>query len=511
MKKIHQLILKSYVGPFVVTFFISTFILLMQFLWKWIEDFVGKGLDWFVIVKILFYASANLVPMALPLAVLLASVMTFGNMGEHYELTALKAAGISLQKIMRSVVIFTIFISIGAFFFSNNALPYTNLKMATLLFDITHKRPELNIKQGVFNNDIEGYSIKIAHKSKTSEMMYDFMIYNHTSRQGNPDVVLADSGTIRLTKDRENMIITLYNGESYVEMKDKKRRRDKEHPHRQDKFDKQTIIFELKGFDLKETDDGLFKNNYQMLNVSQLLHAIDSLDSVIVLRVDKQAINMINGSYFRFDKRVNKKDSAAVRKDSLMKLTKGEDLPIVLDFDKIKKIQGSHKRKKALKTAIAHAERAAARAASSTKDIFEKGKWKRKHQLALFSKFTLSVACLIFFLIGAPLGAIIRKGGFGMPFLVSAILFIFYYMIMMTGEKFVREGILPAYIGSWMATGALLPLGVFLTYKATTDSALLDTDAYVNAIKKFFGKIKKMPILKRFFTPEINEYTANNK
>ena len=183
MKKVYTLILKSYIGPLVVTFFISLFILLMQFLWKWIEDFVGKGLEWYVIAEVLVYASSSLVPMALPLAVLLASVMTFGNMGEHYELTALKASGISLQKSMRPIAVLTIFISIGAFFFSNNALPYTNLKMATKLYDVTRQKPEVNIKQGIFNNDIEGYSIKVGRKSKTSNMLYDlneelaYMVY----------------------------------------------------------------------------------------------------------------------------------------------------------------------------------------------------------------------------------------------------------------------------------------------------------------------------------------------
>ena len=458
----------------------------MQFLWKWVEDFVGKGLEWTIIAEIMFYASAALVPMALPLAVLLASVMTFGNMGEHYELTAMKASGISLLKVMKPLIYLTIIISLAAFFFSNSILPYSNLKMARLLFDVTRKRPELNIKTGVFNNDIEGFSIKISEKSKNSNMMYDFMIYDHSKRVGNPEVTLADSGFLRVTDNKKYMVATLFNGRTYTEMQENKKQKHlREFPHRSDMFDKETIIFELTGFEMKESNESLFRSNYQMMNLNQLSSTIDSLSQVYNERQQKFPERLIRHNYFKIEsKQSNKKDSMKFVRDSIRKYTIVSKLTPRINTDSIYESLKPREQKQAIRTAIDESNKVMNSVKSTGKSMHDRLKWVRKHQIAWYRKFSLSFACIIFFFIGAPLGAIIRKGGFGMPFLVSIVLFMIYYVISITGEKFVKEDVLPVFIGSWLSSAVLFPLGVFVTYKASIDSALLNMEAYANFFKK---------------------------
>ena len=252
MKRLHKLVIKSFLGPFVLTFFIVMFLLLMQFLWRYIDDLVGKGLKFNIISDLLLYASSSLVPLALPLSVLLSSLMTFGGMGEHYELTALKSSGISLRRIMLPLVILTVFITMGAFAFSNYVLPVTNLKMKSLLYDVSHQRPELQITQGIFYNGIDNYSIRINRKDPETNMLYGIMIYDHTARKGNISVTIADSGYMQITSDRRNLLVTLWNGSSYSELEE-----------------------------LMRSDESIFKNAYQMLNVSQLKHATDSLSTEI--------------------------------------------------------------------------------------------------------------------------------------------------------------------------------------------------------------------------------------
>ncbi len=483
-------------GPLLITFFISIFILLMQFLWKWIEDFIGKGLEWNILVEILIYASAGLVPMALPLAVLLASVMTFGNLGENYELTAMKSAGISLLKIMSPLMILIVMIAIGAFFFSNNALPYTNMRMANVLYDVTRKRPELNIKTNVFNNDIEGYSIKIEKKNKKNNIMYDFMIYNHTKRLGNQEVVLADSGEISITNDQKHMIITLYDGHNYTEMREKKRK-DKEYPYRHDKFKEQTMIFELVGFELKRSSATLFKDNYQMMDLTQLTYSIDSLSESYNIKKLNLQKRLKKFNYFRYEYKVptslNKKKKET---DSLRKYASVEKLFVNLNLDSIFESMEIEKKFEAVGLALNNANKTLSNIETSEKSLHDNLKWLRKHQLARYRKFSLSFACIIFFFIGAPLGAIIRKGGFGLPILVSAVLFMFYYVVSITGEKFVREDVMPVAIGALLSSAVLFPLGVFLTYKASHDSVLFDSGKYLQIVKRILQIAKLQRVFK---------------
>jgi lipopolysaccharide export system permease protein len=495
VKKIHSLVLRSFIGPLVFTFLISLFVLLMQFLWKWVEDFVGKGLDWTIIGEILFYASAGLVPMALPLAVLLASVMTFGNMGEYYELTAAKASGISLLQVMKPLIILTIFISMGAFFFSNNVLPYTNLKIARLLFDVNRKRPELNIRTGVFNNDIEGYSIRVKEKNRNTLMMYDFMIYDHSKHLGNQEVTLADSGFLRITGDKKYMVATLFNGRTYVEMQEDNARSKSDLPHRTDIFDKQTIIFELTGFDFKESRESLFRSNYQMMNLDQLSGTIDSLMQAYKSRQSDYPKRLKKFNYFKIEpKVVSTRDSLKAVEDSVRKYAPPQKLQPNIDTDSIFVTLTAKEKKQAIQIALEESVRLQNSIESTNKSMGDRLQWIRKHQIEWYRKFSLSFACLIFFFIGAPLGAIIRKGGFGMPFLVSIILFMFYYVISIMGEKFAREEVLPVFVGSWLSSAVLFPLGVFVTYKATKDSAIMNKEAYID----FFSKLAKRLRISKF-------------
>jgi len=484
LKRLHVFTLKSYIGPLFVTFFISLFVLLLQFLWKYIDDLVGKGLSWAVIGELMLYASAGLVPMALPLAILLASIMTFGNMGEHYELTALKSAGISLQRIMAPLIVLGVIISFGAFIFANNVIPYTNLKMHTLLHSVRDQRPELSIKPGIFNNDIDGYSIRILSKNKTSGMMYDFMIYDHLNGKGNNTVIKADSGLMQISDDSKYMFVTLYNGVRYEEMEEQTKA-IRDFPVRSDRFEQQRLIFQLIGFDFTKADEGLFKNNYQVKNIKMLKQSIDSLQILYVERTKTFTNVLLSNNYLRFQNKVRNSDTLAFKRDSTLKHRNPEQLKTVDNIDSIYTALNQVEKIRILYEAKEYAYDVQSTIQRNNEDISVRHKTIAKHWIAWHQKFTLSFACFIFFFIGAPLGAIIRKGGFGLPIVVSILFFIIYYIISMMGLKMAREGVTEPYIGMWISSALLLPLGVFLTYKATSDSALFNTDAYFMAIEKF--------------------------
>ncbi len=487
LKNLHKLVIKSYLGPLVLTFFIAEFVLIMQFLFLYIGDLVGKGLEWYIIAELLTYASARLAQMALPLAILLASIMTFGNMGEHFELSAMKSAGISLQRIMKPLIIFSVVLSIGSFFFANYVIPYTNLKMGSLLYDISNKRPEMNIKQGVFSNDIPNFSIKIRDKSKTSNMMYGFMIYDHRSHRGNVKVTLADSGFMEITGDQKYMIITLFGGKSYEEMKDEKpvlKNRPENHSY----FDKQVSVFKLEDMDMKRTNENLFRHSHHMQRLGQLERSSDSLTKVLKRKNNQYVKHLQTSNYFKYEvKYTHKRDSLKYIADSIRRLQQPDSLEVIANLDSIyKTLSVSHKEHVA-SLALDNAKATRKYISVSQEDFYSRQKRINKHGIAWHNKFTLAFACLIFFFIGAPLGAIIRKGGFGLPFLVSITFFILYYVVSLMGKKFVEESVLLPWQGMWMSSLITMPLGVLFTYKATTDSVLFDIGAYTDFIKRLFN------------------------
>lgn len=467
--------LKSYLGPFVFTFFIALFILLLQFLWKYIDDLVGKGLEWYIIAKLMFYASSTFVPLALPLAVLLSSLMTFGNMGEHYELVAMKAAGISLRKAMRPLIILSLMISIAAFLFSNYVLPVANLKFGSLLYDVRQQKLAFNISEGIFYHGLEGFVIRVGKKAKDNKTIYDVKIYNHSKNQGNLMVTTAESGTMQLSANQKNLIFTLYNGYRYSEIVNVAKYRVSR-PFESMKFKKQVLNFDLAQFQLNRTNEDLFKSHYSMLNIQQLNYSIDSLSNRHLMAKNRYIANFIRKYPYLAVSDSSRANSIDTTNQQLADTIV---LPIIDNFEIDDKAS-------ILEVALRGARSSKENIIGFNKELKSRKQIITKHEVVWHQKFKLSIACFIFFFIGAPLGAIIRKGGLGLPVVVSVIFFVLYHVVSMTGEKAVKTGEWNVELGLWLSTLIVLPLGLFLTYKATTDAQLMDTESW----KKFFKKFK---------------------
>ena len=392
-------------------------------------------------------------------------------------------------------------------------MPYTNLKMGSLIYDVRNQRPELQIKEGMFYNGIEGYSIKIAQKNYKTNLLQNIMVYDHTENKNNVQVTVADSGYMRMTADEQNLILTLYNGYSYQEIKETKakRNKDKTYPHQRQNFEKQVVVFKLTGLDFSRTDEDLFRNHYQMFSLNQLEYAKDSLIIEYNKLINRFSTNMLSTNYFKKEALLlnsrNKNNDLIVtnmRDDgfrtnkiqpNINKDTIKTDsviiIPQTFNLDSIFNIQKIKAKSNAINHALTYARATQNSINNSKKQFKSKTERIRRHQIEWHRKFALSFSCLVFFFIGAPFGAIIRKGGFGTPVVVSVLFFILYYVIMISGEKFAREGVLLPYVGMWLPSFILMPLGIFLTYKATTDSVLLNADAYLLFFKKLFYKIFK--------------------
>ena len=486
--------LKSYLGPFLMTFFIALFILLMQFLWKYVDDLVGKGLGILVLMRLMFYASATFVPLALPLAVLLSSLMTFGNMGEHYELVSIKSSGISLQKAMQPLIILAVLISIGAFLFSNYVFPVANLKFGSLLYDVRQKKLAFNLEEGIFDNELNGYVLRVGRKAKDNKTIYDVMIYDHTNRMGNTKVTVAKRGIMELSPNQKHLVISLFDGYNYNEVIDERGYRQT-HPFEQIKFKKQVLSFDLTQLDLNHTNESLFKNHYSMLNIRQLDHAIDSISRFVKERKIAFQMNSLRG--FDLMKEKKKQLSVKQKKPPPEKIKTAPALyPFLKNFkaDAQNQILGyaQQRTRNAKDNVLFHVNRI----------VKPKEQLLIRHEIVWNQKFKLSLACLIFFFIGAPLGAIIRKGGLGLPVVISVIFFVVYHVVSVIGEKSARTGDMSVVAGVWLSTMVILPLGLFLTYKATTDSQLMDTESWQKYFEKHAGLRKIMDTLgklKAFF------------
>lgn len=481
MKRLNLYIIKSFLGPFFMTFFIVLFVLLMQFLWRYVDELVGKGLEFSVLGEMVFYASFALLPFAFPLAMLLASIMAFGALGESYELVAMKASGISLFRIMRPLIVIAILITGVAFYFSNNVLPITNMRFSTLLSGIKKQRPEMVLQPGVFTNEMDGYSIKIANENNKTKILYDLLIYDHTEIKGNEHVTVADSGLLKMTEDKRYMVLHLFHGENYIERKSEDRKKEDNHPYQRIRFDEQTIRQEVIGFDFKRRNESVFKNWYRMLNISELSMMEDTLsnDYSEQLRTYMMQINV--------NQTVSKKmPSLTTQHDSLkhdIKIIGGDS---IFNFDEY--FAGIDK---LLKTEIIGIALENARNIVQNVSIHQGQLYLRKitlnkYRMEWHKKFTLSFAVLIFFFIGAPLGAIIRKGGLGMPVVVSILLFILYYIVSISGEKMAREDIWGMFNGMWFSSYIFLLVGIWLTYKAATDASVMSAETYV----KFFSRMR---------------------
>ena len=450
----------------------------MQFLWKYVDDMVGKGLDFIVIIKLLFYACANLVPMALPLAILLASIMTFGNLGENYELVAMKSSGLSLQKIMIPLIVVIIMTSGAAFFFSNNIWPVANLKMKSLLFDVTHKKPALEIKEKIYYSGIDGYIIRVGKKESDGQSLKDITIYDHTQNRGNVKVIKATSGTMKMSADEQFLIVTLNDGCSYEDI-EPDQNTQQSFPFFRSTFQQEVLRFDLSSFSFMRTDESLFKDNYEMLNVVQLS---DAKDSVAKTWVEKN----IDFNAFLNTKYLPLRDTTGLM-TNVDTVLSGHILTGLSKNERIKVIE----------TAINLTRNTVTYVSAIKDDLNSKKNSIIRYQIEWHRKFTLSYACIVLFFIGAPLGAIIRKGGLGMPVVISVILFLILHVISISGEKVAKQGAIDPYLGMWMASVVLTPVGVFLTYKAGTDSVIMNAEFYTNLLKPIQPVLSK---IQSFFT-----------
>ena len=416
----------------------------MQFLWKYIDDLVGKGLEFTQIAELIFYASARFVPVALPIAMLLSSVMVFGKLGENYELAALKASGISLIRILFPLTIFVIIISYSSFLFSNYVMPIANLKNGSMIYDIQKKKPALNIKEGIFYKDIEGFSIKVTKKDDDGKTLKNIIIYDHTANNGNDKVIIAESGVMQLTKDEQFLELILYNGHSYIDIAKNNRKSRK--PYRTTHFKEDLIRFNLSSFSTMNNSVDLYKGHYAMLSNKQLAIAIDSLNLKFKERKETFKINIVD----KYNSK-SEMDSLVVLDDlSLLKQKRQFDIAI----NKLKTIKSIVK---------------------SNKDDLEYRKIIIiKHKIEWHRKISLAVACLLLFLVGSCMGAIVRKGGFGLPVLISVFFFIIYHVLSIIGEKSAKDLSMQAYEGIWLANIVFSPIALFLLYKAKNDSQLFD-------------------------------------
>ncbi len=504
IKRLYGFMLRSFLPLFLMTFFICLFIVLMQFLWRYIDDLVGKGLEMHVIGELFFYAALTMVPMALPLAILLASLMTFGNLGERFELTAMKASGISLMKVMRPLIVFIALVAIGAFFFQNYVLPVAQAKMWTLLYSVRQKSPELEIPEGVFYDQIPGYNFYVEEKDRDSGTLFDMMIYDVSRGFENARIILADSGHLKLADDKDHLFLQLHSGEQFENLRENSAGGNSQNqPYRRESFKLKEILLKFDA-NFNRMDESGMRNQYVGKNISQLRATIDS----VTLRVDSIGAGYARDIKERDYMRVPYWRERVVDGNRVKMKQQPVAMEAPLDMDSL-----FYKEKPAmvasyLSQALLKAQRVKQDYEFKSYAMDADRETIRRHGIEMQKKFTLSFACLIFFFIGAPLGAIIRKGGLGTPLVISVILFIIYYIIDNTGYKMARDGKLEVWMGMWLSSAILLPLGVFFTYKAMKDSAVFDLDAYKNVVRRLTGKLKRELEVKEFTMQEVDPEVA---
>ena len=474
--------LRSFLGLFLATFFIAVFILLMQFMWMHVNDLVGKGIGIGVLAEFFIYACASVVPLALPLAILLSSIITFGNLAEKFELTAMKAAGISLFRIMRPLTIAIAILSVGAFFFSNNVLPKSQMKLWALIFSLRQKSPELQIPVGEFYDEISGYHIHVGNKTKNGELL-NVMIYDYSDGFRSAKVMVADTGYLTASDDKHYLVLTLVSGESFEDLNKKEQKASgtvKSIPYRRETFSRKQILIDF-DTDFNRYDESMLEDQHVSKNVAQLIHSIDSVQIVSHERSSEQSKHLLESRYFS-------RDDRNVAELQLPTLDKKERKRYNLDT--LWNTLSVERQRYALNLAEERARNYRDQIEYNALLLEDADRYIRKHEIELYRKFTLAFACLIFFFIGAPLGAIIRKGGLGAPVVISVVMFIIYYIIDNTGYKMAREAIWPCWTGMWLSSFVLLPIGIFLTYKAATDSPLFNPEAWVIGARRLKKQIQ---------------------
>ena len=489
--------LQTFLPVFAMTFGICLFIVLMQFLWRYIDDMVGKGLDVLVLAEMMFYAALTMVPMAIPLAILLASLMTFGNLGERFELLAMKAAGISLLHIMRPLIIVVVMVSVGSFYFQNIISPIAQVKLVTILLSMRQKSPELDIPEATFYKEISGFNVYVKKKEKETGLLKDMMIYDYTDGFENVKIIAADSGRLKVSEDKKFLILSLMSGESFQNLPKKSgATKTSNVPYQRETFTTKDILIEFDA-SFNRMDESFMENQYSSKNVEELLHSIDSMTIVQDSIHDENSRKILARSYKRnlkAEKPIKMKGTtetedqlseaeAVIVADSLA------NAPLlVLDFDSIYQSRDRVKRAALIDRSISTIESIKSEYYFTAANMADQSYKLRRHFTELHKKFSFSLACLLFFFIGAPLGAIIRKGGLGTPVVISVVFYITYYMIDNMGFKMARDAIWEPWQGMWLSTAVLTPVGIFLTYKAVKDSVILSPDACLNALRKLLGR-----------------------
>ena len=475
IKKLDIFILKSFCLLFVGTFFICLFIFMMQFLWKYVDEMVGKGLEMSVLGQFFFYSALTLVPLSLPLAVLLAALITFGNFGERFELLAMKAAGISLIKIMRPLIVFITLVSCISFYFQNVIGPKAQTKLWTLLVSMRQKSPELDIPEGVFYDEIDGYNLYVKKKDRDTGMLYDVLIYNFEKGFENAQIIKSDSGRLEMTADKQHLYLHLYSGEQFENLKSQNMSQ-KNVPYRRETFREKHAIIEFDS-DFNMADEGFMSSQSNSKDMRMLQAGIDSM-TVRNDSIGRAYYEEVMGKTYRATASpLSKADTVKIEKANLT----------FYNLDSLYRTKTLAEKQKIIEAAIGRAQTTASDWNFKNLNISTTDANLRRHMTAWHEKLTLSLACLIFFFIGAPLGGIIRKGGLGMPVVVSVLIFIVYYIINNTGYKMARDGKWIVWMGMWTSTAVLAPLGAFLTYKSNNDSVVLNADAYVSWFKKIIG------------------------
>ncbi len=609
MKKIDKLIIGSFLGPFFLTFFVVIFILLAQFMLKYLDEIVGKDLDTSVIIQLIFYFSIFMTPNAFPLAILLSSLMTFGNLGEHFEITALKSAGISLVRVMVPIFVFAIFLTGAAYYSNNYIVPKANLKAFSLLYDVKQMKPSMDLKEGTFYNGIEGYSIKVGEKLPDGKSLKNLIIYDHTKGQGNKNIILADSGLMYNILNNRYLVLELFNGNTYSWEKSSRKSylaQQQPDPLVRNKFDSQKIVFSLSSFDLKRTKEELFSSNRLMKNAQQLKVDVDSMqieyadkteevkeysfkffdyhlqdivsyykerankrdlkeralelkregledeivnidnakkeidvelkkrnskiisnrntDSLASNKIVEDSVNK-KASFVGIKKDQVKSENSGFNKDYVSKYIYGEKTSLFGKYDlrkietvdvvnlyrvdsiakkptfeenmvKIDSLLNTEKSiKKAFNKSLTHVRYVKNNMMNRNVQLDKLRTELNKFQLERYKKFSLAATILIMFFIGAPLGAIIKRGGLGLPVLISLSFFILFYVISMMCEKWTRTDVMGPFIAAWMANFILLPVGMFFMKQAKNDARLFETDFYnivLLKIKTYFNSLQSI-------------------
>ena len=480
LKTLDKYIIKMFFPPLLMTFFVAMFVLIMQFFWKYVDEIIGKGLELAVIGELVFYLAMTLVPLAMPIAILISSVMVMGNLSERYELASMKSAGMPLLRVMAPLIFVCFILGLISFFTANYVIPYSNLKFQARLYDIRKQKPALSLQAGVFNDDFKGYTIRIGEKGKDNQTIRDVLIYDQTSnRQQEQIQVLADEGQMYTTADKQFMVLELNEGRQYQSLNPAQSSK-KNYPFMRTNFKKWEKVFDMSEFSLSRTDEQLFENHYQMMTGGDLLRAIDSLE----LKMDEYYATFMSNSkaYFHFRK----------SHDSIYGYVPIDTTNLVYeDVESFIKILPINKQETSRQKAGTIARRVQEYAYTANSGMTRTKEIIAEHWIWLHRKISFALACFVFIFIGAPMGAIIRKGGFGWPMLIAIFFFMFFIVLFMTGEKMAKQLVVPPYVGIYLPIYVLLPISIFLTYKAMNDSKAFNMDAYKNFFKKIVGLFSK--------------------